>query len=232
MKNIKFLLIVITILLTGWGIVSCTKEDQIVNITNPVDKKELPAQVNLDDATIDYVSSATGASLRDGSATPDLVLFLGSLTTDNKLVEQLSGGTVQREHKIYDKAKIAYLQLSVGLLNQVNINDVNHKHYKVAIVYKDSTVERIVAYVKSGPTNYQFIPTGESLLREGHPSKVISYTATGQTKVYYNEVRATNHVPPNGLKRWQLKMDGQPIKADYKEPTDKTTTQYQPAHSF
>lgn len=224
MKNIKILLPVL--LLVIWAIASCTKDDEIVNITNPVDKKELPAVVNLDEATIDYVNSSTGA--RDGSATPDLVLFLGSLTTDNKLVEQLSGGTVQREHKIYDKAKVAYLQLSVGLLNQVNINDVNHKHYKVAIVYKDSTIERIVAYVKSGPTNYQFTPTGESLLLQGHPSKKISYTATSQVKPYYNELRFSTY----NLKRWQLKMDGQPIKADYKEPTDKTTTQYQPAHSF
>jgi len=224
MKNIKILLPILLFII--WGIASCTKDDQIVNTTNPVDKKELPAVVNLDEATIEYVSSTTGA--RDGSATPDLVLFLGSLTTDNKLVEQLSSGTVQREHKIYDKAKVAYLQLSVGLLNQVNINDVNHKHYKVAIVYKDSTIERIVAYVKAGPTNYQFIPTGESLLREGHPSKKISYTATAQVKPYYNELRFQTY----NLKKWQLKMDGQPIKADYKEPTDKTTTQYQPAHSF
>lgn len=224
MKDLKILLPILLFII--WAIASCTKDDEIVNITNPVDKKELPAVVNLDEATIDYVNSSTGA--RDGSATPDLVLFLGSLTTDNKLVEQLSSGTVQREHKIYDKAKVAYLQLSQGLLNQVNINDVNHKHYKVAIVYKDSTVERIVAYVKSGPTNYQFIPTGESLLREGHPSKKISYTATGRTTPYYNEVRFQNY----GLIRWQLRMDGQPIKADPKEPTNKNSLQYQPAHSF
>lgn len=224
MKDLKILLPILLLIICG--IASCTKDDEIVNITNPVDKKELPAVVNLDEATIEYTNSSTGA--RDGSATPDLVLFLGSLTTDNKLVEQLSSGTVQREHKIYDKAKVAYLQLSVGLLNQVNIDNINHKHYKVAIVYKDSTIERIVAYIKSGPTNYQFIPTGESLLREGHPSKKISYTATAQVKPYYNELRFQTY----NLKKWQLKMDGQPIKADYKEPTDKTTTQYQPAHSF
>ena len=224
MKDLKILLPILLLII--WGIASCTKDDEIVNITNPVDKKELPAVVNLDEATIEYTSSETGA--RDGSATPDLVLFLGSLTTDNKLVEQLSSGTVQREHKIYDKAKVAYLQLSVGLLNQVNIDNINHKHYKVAIVYKDSTIERIVAYVKSGPTNYQFIPTGESLLREGHPSKKISYTATGQVKSYYNELRFSTY----NLKRWQLRMDGQPIKADYKEPTNKNSLQYQPNHQF
>lgn len=217
-------ILTLAIIILSFG---CTKDD-MNNIQAPIQTTKTvsaPKEVVLDSVKIDF---NTGA--RDGgAASADDILFLGSLTIDNYLKSETSNGTIQRRHEIFDKDDVAYLQITLGLLNTINVDGVFHKHYKVLFKYKDSTSQNRVAYVKELPTdNYKYIPTGENLLRGGHPSKVISYTATGQLTSYYNEVRFTNY----GLKRWQLRMDGLPIKADKKEPTSKNTTQYQPAHSF
>ena len=221
-------ILTLAIIILSFG---CTKDD-MNNIQAPIPAPKVvstPKEIVLDSARVDF-----NAGARDGgAASADDILFLGSLTIDNFLKSETSNGTIQRKHEIFDKDDVAYLQITLGLLNTINIDGVFLKHYKVLFMYKDSTHENRVAYVKALPTdNFKYIFTGENLLKTGHPSKEISYTATGQTKVYYNEVRATNHVPPNGLKRWQLRMDGSPIKADYKEPTSRNNTQYQPAHSF
>ena len=95
-------------------------------------------------------------------------------------------------------------------------------------MYKDSTHTNFVAYSKEGPDHFKYIPTGESLLKSNHPAKVVHYATTGQTKPYYNEVRDANYP----LNRWQTRVDGVYKKADYKEPTSKSSTQFQPAHSY
>lgn len=217
-------ILTLAIIILSFG---CTKDD-MNNIQAPIQTtKVLSAskEIVLDSAKVDF-----GTGARDGgAASADDILFLGSLTIDNFLKSETSNGTIQRKHEIFDKDDVAYLQITLGLLNTINIDGVFLKHYKVLFMYKDSTHENRVAYVKALPTdNFKYIPTGENLLRTGHPSKVISYAVLGSPKSYYNEVRFTNYL----LKRWQLRMDGMPIKADHKEPTSKNTTQYQPAHSY
>ena len=217
MKNI-FLIILLTLF-------SCQKDD-MNNIQKPITVPitiSAAKEVVLDNAEIGNSGARDG-----GAASADLIFFRGSLSTDNYLINGVTNDSIKREHKIYDKDDVAYLQLTLGLLNTINIDGVFHKHYKILVMYKDSTNVKLVAYSKEGPDNFKYIPTGENLLRSGHPSKVVSYTHTGKLSPYYNEVRFTNY----GLKRWQLRMDGLPIKADPKEPTSKNNTQYQPAHSF
>ena len=217
-------ILTLVIIILSFG---CTKDD-MNNIQAPIPTTKVvstPTEIVLDSAKVDF---NTGA--RDGgAASADLIFFRGSLSTDNYLINGVTNDSIKREHKIYDKEDVAYLQLTLGLLNTINIDGVFLKHYKVLFMYKDFTHENRVAYVKALPTdNFKYIPTGENLLRTGHPSKVISYAVLGSPKSYYNEVRFTNYL----LKRWQLRMDGMPIKADHKEPTSKNTTQYQPAHSY
>ncbi len=216
-------ILTLAIIILSFG---CTKDD-MNNIQAPIPTTKVvstPTEIVLDSAKVDF---NTGA--RDGgAASADLIFFRGSLSTDNYLINGVTNDSIKREHKIYDKEDVAYLQLTLGLLNTINIDGVFHKHYKILVMYKDSTNVKLVAYSKEGPDNFKYIPTGENLLRTGHPSKVISYTVAGSPKSYYNEVRFTNYL----LKRWQLRMDGMPIKADHKEPTSKNTTQYQPAHSY
>jgi hypothetical protein len=201
---------------------SCSKDD-MNNIQAPIPTYSTISKAK--EVVLDSVEIGN-AGARD--AQPDWIFFRGSATMDNYMLEQLSGGDIQRQHKIFNKDKVAYFQFSLGIRTVIAIDSVFHRHYKILVMYKDSTHENLVAFSKEGPDHFKFIPTGENLLRSGHPSKQISYTATGKTTPYYNEVRFTNY----GLKRWQLKMDNNPIKADTKEPTSKSTTQYQPAHSY
>ena len=218
-------ILTLAIIILSFG---CAKDD-MNNIQVPIQTTKVvstPKEIVLDSAKVDF---NTGS--RDGgAASADDILFLGSLTIDNFLKSETSNGTIQRKHEIFDKDDVAYLQITLGLLNTINIDGVFLKHYKVLFMYKDSTHENRVAYVKALPTdNYKYIPTGENLLRNiGHPSKVVSYTVTGSPKPYYNETSNTNYL----LSRWQLRLDGLPIKADHKEPTNKYNTQFQPAHSF
>ena len=218
-------ILTLAIIILSFG---CTKDD-MNNIQTPIPTTKVlsaPKEIVLDSARIDF--SNTGA--RDGgAASADLIFFRGSMTSDNWLKATFSNGTIAREHKIYNKEKVAYLQLTLGLLDIINIDGIFYKHYKILVMYKDSTNVKLVAYSKEGPDNFKYIPTGENLLRNvGHPSKVVSYTVTGSPKPYYNETSNTNYL----LSRWQLRLDGLPIKADHKEPTNKYNTQFQPAHSF
>ena len=213
-------ILTLAIIILSFG---CTKDD-MNNIQAPIPTYSTTIskakEVVLDSMKIGNVGA------RDGQ--PDWIFFRSSATMDNFMMEQLSGGSIKRQHKVFNKDKVAYFQFSLGLGTIISIDSVKHKHYKILVMYKDSTHENLVAYSKEGADNFKFIPTGENLLRSGHPSKQISYTHTGQFSSYYNEVRFTNYL----LKRWQLRMDGMPIKADHKEPTSKNTTQYQPAHSY
>ena len=220
-------ILTLAIIILSFG---CTKDD-MNNIQAPIPTQVTPTfplllpEIVLDSARVTF---NTGA--RDGgAASADLIFFRGSMTSDNWLKAIFSNGTIAREHKIYNKEKVAYLQLTLGLLDIINIDGVFYKHYKILVMYKDSTNVKLVAYSKEGPDNFKYIPTGENLLRNvGHPSKVVSYTVTGSPKPYYNETSNTNYL----LSRWQLRLDGLPIKADHKEPTNKYNTQFQPAHSF
>ena len=216
-------ILTLAIIILSFG---CTK-DEVVNIEKPIQTTKVisaPKEIVLDSARVNF-----GTGTRDGgAASADLIFFRGSMTTDNYLQALLSNGVLQREHKIYDKNDVAYLQLSLGLLNIVNIDGVFHKHYKILVMYKDSTHINLVAYSKEGPDHFKYIPTGESLLKTNHPAKVVYYATTGQTKPYYNEFRDANYQ----LNRWQTRVDGVYKKADYKEPISKSTTQYQPLHSY
>ncbi len=212
-------ILTLAIIILSFG---CTK-DEVANIEKPI---PVPTTVTSKVKEVVLDSVRIGSS-RDGQ--PDWVFFRSSATMDNFMMEQLSGGSIKRQHKIFNIDKVAYFQFSLGLATIISIDDVFHKHYKILVMYKDSTHENLVAYSKEGADNFKFIPNPtNNLLRSGHPSKQISYTHTGQFTSYYNEVRFTSYL----LKRWQLRMDGSPIKTDAKEPTSKNTTQYQPAHSF
>jgi len=129
-------ILTLAIIILSFG---CTKDDMNniqAPIPTPTTITSTVKEVVLDSVRVDFGN--TGA--RDGgAASADLIFFRGSMTSDNWLKATFSNGTIAREHKIYNKEKVAYLQLTLGLLDIINIDGVFYKHYKILVMYKDPT---------------------------------------------------------------------------------------------
>jgi hypothetical protein len=207
MKKIIFVLFVISALVIG-----CYKED--IPSTQYV-----KANQALEEIVLDSIVSARISGERD------LILFRNSLSTDNYLLT-IDGG-VQREHKVFNKYKVAYLQFSLGLDAPISVGGVGYTHYKVLVMYKDSTYDKLVAYSKDTLDYFKFYPVGENVLRDAHSAKVVTWTKTSKIKSSINEFRGAGLI---SVPQWVIKYDSSIIVTDYRNPISKQGNLFQPPH--
>jgi len=207
MKKILFIFFVISAL-----IVACYKED----IPNT---QYIKANQSLEEIVLDSLVSTRI------SGEKDLILFRNSLSTDNYLLT--IDGSQQREHKVFNKFKVAYLQFSLGLDAPISVGGVGYTHYKVLVMYKDSTYDKLVAYSKDTLDYFKFYPVGENVLRDAHSAKVVTWTKTSKIKSSINEFRAASLI---NVPQWIIKYDSSVMVTDYRHPINKQSNLFQPPH--
>ena len=208
MKKIIFALFIISII-----VISCYKDD--VPNTQYVKANQSSEEVVLDSDA--YTAARSGQR--------DLILFRGSLSTDNYLLT--IDGSAPRMHTVYNKNKVAYLQFSYGLNDPINYGGVNYKHYKILVMYKDSTYDKLVAYSKDTVNIFKFIPQGDNLLFDGHPSKYVSWTRSSKLRSSINEWRGASLI---NVPQWIIKFDSSTMITDYRYPINKQSNLFQPPH--
>ena len=163
MKKLIFALFIVSVLVIG-----CYKDD--------IPTQYIKANQTSEEVVLDSISTRSGER--------DLILFRNSLSTDNYLLSL--DGSVQREHKVFNKYKVAYLQFSLGLDAPISVGSIDYTHYKILVMYKDSTFDKLVAYSKDTLDYFKFYPVGDNVLRDAHPAKVVSWTKTSKLKSSVN----------------------------------------------
>lgn len=214
----KTKLLVASILIIIIVLFGCYKDELGIssNTPSPTFKKEFQ-EVILDDI-VDNQQARSGQR--------DLILFRQSLSTDNYLLT--IDGSVPRTHTVYNKNKVAYLQFAYGLNDPINYGGVNYKHYKILVMYKDSTYDKLVAYSKDTVNIFKFIPQGDNLLFDGHPSKYVSWTRSSRARSSINEWRGASLI---NIPQWNIKFDTVTMVNDYRYPRTKHSNLFQPPHS-
>ena len=155
----------------------------------------------------------------------DVLFYRKTLTTDNYLRTVTEAAS--REHKAYNKAKVAYITFKAGGKASISYAGILHKHYAVKIVFKDSTSESFLAYSRDTLTTFKMLPSGENLLLSTHPAKVVTWTKTAKMKSSINEFRAGSLI---NVPMYDIKYDGTLMITDYRFPVDKTTNLWSPPH--
>ena len=204
MKKLIFALFIVSVLVIG-----CYKED--------LPTQYIKANQTSEEVVLDSISTRSGER--------DLILFRNSLSTDNYLLSL--DGSVQREHKVFNKYKVAYLQFSLGLDAPISVGSIDYTHYKILVMYKDSTFDKLVAYSKDTLDYFKFYPVGDNVLRDAHPAKVVSWTKTSKLKSSVNEFRALSLI---SVPQWIIKYDSSVIVTDYRFPINKQSNLFQPPH--
>jgi len=204
MKKLIFALFIVSVLVIG-----CYKED--------IPTQYIKANQTSEEVVLDSISTRSGER--------DLILFRNSLSTDNYLLSL--DGSVQREHKVFNKYKVAYLQFSLGLDAPISVGSIDYTHYKILVMYKDSTFDKLVAYSKDTLDYFKFYPVGDNVLRDAHPAKVVSWTKTSKLKSSVNEFRALSLI---SVPQWIIKYDSSVIVTDYRFPINKQSNLFQPPH--
>lgn len=204
MKKLIFALFIVSVLVIG-----CYKDD--------IPTQYIKANQTSEEVVLDSISTRSGER--------DLILFRNSLSTDNYLLSL--DGSVQREHKVFNKYKVAYLQFSLGLDAPISVGSIDYTHYKILVMYKDSTFDKLVAYSKDTLDYFKFYPVGDNVLRDAHPAKVVSWTKTSKLKSSVNEFRALSLI---GIPQWIIKYDSSVIVTDYRFPINKQSNLFQPPH--
>ncbi len=204
MKKLIFALFIVSVLVIG-----CYKED--------LPTQYIKANQTSEEVVLDSISTRSGER--------DLILFRNSLSTDNYLLSL--DGSVQREHKVFNKYKVAYLQFSLGLDAPISVGSIDYTHYKILVMYKDSTFDKLVAYSKDTLDYFKFYPVGDNVLRDAHPAKVVSWTKTSKLKSSVNEFRALSLI---SVPQWIIKYDSSIIVTDYRFPINKQSNLFQPPH--
>jgi hypothetical protein len=175
--------------------------------------------------TKDTVNEDKEVSPRNGTA--DLVLYRGSLSTDNYLRVSATS-RVYRTHTAYNKDKVAYLSFRPGTLGRANIGGVLNKHYQIEIKYKDSTTTTFTAFSKDTLDRFKFIPKGNNLFHSSHPSKKLEWIHSGKTLSTIHELRSLSY---SNLNTWNIYADGRFIIQKVKDPADKSQVQFSIPHS-
>lgn len=204
MKKLIFALFIVSVLVIG-----CYKDD--------IPTQYIKANQTSEEVVLDSISTRSGER--------DLILFRNSLSTDNYLLSL--DGSVQREHKVFNKYKVAYLQFSLGLDAPISVGSIDYTHYKILVMYKDSTFDKLVAYSKDTLDYFKFYPVGDNVLRDAHPAKVVSWTKTSKLKSSVNEFRALSLI---SVPQWIIKYDSSVIVTDYRFPINKQSNLFQPPH--
>lgn len=215
----KYIFVLLSILAIFIG---CQKEELFGDTAKEVASKRMPiGEVILDNIDTNYVKGLL--SSRDGQR--DLIFFRNSLTTDNYLLT--IGTNVQREHKAYNKYKVAYVKFNLGLIDPINMGGIPYEHYKILIMYKDSTYDKLIGYSKDSLDNFTYYPTGDNILRDAHTAKKVSWTRSGRVKTGVNEFRGVATI---NIAEWIIKSDSTTISIDFRSPRDKTSNIFQPPH--
>jgi hypothetical protein len=175
----------------------------------------------------------------DGSSTPiaetvtetrsgftDVIFYRTSLTTDNFLLTNTSG--VFRTYNIFNKTKIENIVFKESGQNNINVNGVLLKHYKIQINFKDSTNYEFAAFSKLGANTFTFVPNGENQLSDQHSAKFIEIKYTGRNQLNgYNFWR--DNTPNTYL--WEIRKDSTNLVATkLLDPIDRTSNIFSPKH--
>lgn len=205
MKKTTIYFILISIILLGITL-SCQKED----IETPLVKTSVQDTISLD--------------VRSGSA--DAIFYLGSLTTDNYLNEQVDK---KRIYKIFNKIKVRQIRFNATTKPYIVVNGLSMRHYNVEVLFNDGTSHTFTAYTKSGPTTFTFVPSGVNTLSDSHSAKFMQIESTGvmQNSSVYNFWRDSYIVPSV----WTIKKDNiNTLSTRILDPLDRSSTLFRPNH--
>lgn len=205
MRKTTIYFILTSILLLGI-IISCQKDDI-----------EIPA--------IKYTVQDT-VSLEDRSGSADAIFYLGSLTTDNYLNQQVDK---KRIYKIFNKVKVSEIRFTATTKPIIVVNGISMKHYNVEALFTDGTTHVFTAYTKSGPNSFVSTPSGINTLSDSHTAKFIQIESTSvmQTSSVYNFWR-DSYITPNV---WTIKKDGvNTLSTRILDPIDRSSTIFRPVH--
>ena len=211
----KFSITTLSLFLLLFIVLGCLKDEVDASSSAPAEETKIE---NTTDTTSQVLP-------RNGQA--DLVLYRGTLSTDNYLLVS-TANRVFRTHTIYNKDKVAYLSFRPGTLGLANIGGVITKHYNIEIKYKDSTVATINAFSKDTLDRFRFYPKGLNLLHSSHPAKKLDWVYANKTTANINEWRGTTYT---NLQNWNIYADGKFVAQKVKDPVDKVSTQFLIPHS-
>lgn len=211
----KFSITTLSLFLLLFIVLGCLKDEEVASSSAPAEETKIE---NTTDTTSQVLP-------RNGQG--DLVLYRGTLSTDNYLLVSTTN-RVFRTHTVYNKDKVAYLSFRPGTLGRANIGGVISKHYNIEIKYKDSTVATINAFSKDTLDRFRFYPKGANLLHNSHPAKKLDWVYANKTTANINEWRGTTYT---NLQNWNIYADGTFVAQKVKDPVDKTSTQFIIPHS-
>lgn len=211
----KFSITTLFLFLLLFIVLGCLKDEEVALSSSPAEETKIE---NTTDTTSQVLP-------RNGQV--DLVLYRGTLSTDNYLLVS-TANRVFRTHTVYNKDKVAYLSFRPGTLGLANIGGVLSKHYNIEIKYKDSTVATINAFSKDTIDRFRFYPKGANLLHSSHPAKKLEWVYSNKTTATINEWRGTTFI---NLQNWNIYADGTFVAQKVKDPVDKNSTQFIIPHS-
>ena len=211
----KFSITTLSLFLLLFIVLGCLKDEEVALSSAPAEETKIE---NTTDTTSQVLP-------RNGQG--DLVLYRGTLSTDNYLLVS-TANRVFRTHTVYNKDKVAYLSFRPGTLGLASIGGIPVKHYNIEIKYKDSTVATINAFSKDTLNRFRFYPKGPNLLHSSHPAKKLEWVYANKTTATINEWRGTTYT---NLQNWNIYADGTFIGQKVKDPVDKNSTQFTILHS-
>ena len=225
MKQLIFILALILI-------ISCTKDEisntPIVNLAPIVQQDGIVVLDNMIN---------TGVRIGEG----DLIFFRSSLTTDNYMAIT---GNVNRTHKAYNGANVAYVQFNLGLATKLYITtselapngailykQVIYKHYKAMVMFRDSNnvaPDRLTVYSKDTVNNFKIFPKAtDGILKIANDNiNYVEWRKDSTTVLINNDFRLTRY---QGW-IWNIYRNGVFFEKKLKEPTNILSNQFQPDH--
>jgi len=191
----------------------------LLGITLSCQKEELEIQ-----ATKNTVQDTISLDTRSGSA--DAIFYLGSLTTDNYLNQQIDK---KRIYKIFNKIKVREIRFTATTKPIIVVNGISMKHYNVEVLFLDTTTHNFTAYTKSGANSFVFVPSGVNTLSDSHSAKFMQIESTGvmQNSSVYNFWRDSYIVPSV----WTIKKDNiNTLSTRILDPLDRSSTLFRQNH--
>lgn len=170
------------------------------------------------DNVIDYKNDYE-LVFRSGGA---LIFYGSSLTMDNRLVQD----TVRR-HTIFNKNKVSSVSLEETGNGVANVFGTLCRHYKVEIVFTDSTINQFEAYAKDDGESYTIDPDEcIQVLKPSHPARVVEIERLSIQEKKYNLWLDQNRL----LNQVRIKKDGVIVGNFLLDPLEYPQNQFSPKH--
>lgn len=115
----------------------------------------------------------------------DIVFYQKSMTTDN--YQLTVDPSVKREYIMFNKNLVAYVTFNRGLLDKSTIGGILHGHYKMRIVFKDSSDFKLVVWTKDSTNSFKITPYGKDYLKSNHSAKYVKWVHNSTNGRVINE---------------------------------------------